>query len=348
MSDALRSAIARLVDRRDLSTEETAAAVSAIMAGEATPAQVAGFAVALRMKGETVPEILGAVRVLREKVTRIDAGEGPVIDTAGTGGDGTGTYNVSTTAAIIAAGAGAKVAKHGNRSVSSRSGSADVLRSLGVDIEAPVPVVERCLKEARIAFLYAPALHPALGHAAAPRRELGVRTLFNLLGPLANPAFADRQVVGVFSESWVEPLARVLAGLGAEHAWVVHGAGGLDELSLLGPTRVAEVRGGEVRQFAVAPGDAGLRSCDLGDLAGGDADENAAITRRILDGEAGPRLDMACFNAAAALVVAGLADGLSEGVERAREAVRSGAAAQALSRWAASSQRDPAGGAPAA
>ena len=319
MSEQIRRAISRVVEGHDLSEVEAASAMDDIMSGRATPAQVAGFAIALRMKGETIDEVTGAVRTLREKVTRVDPGPGPVVDTAGTGGDGAGTFNISTTAAILAAAAGAKVAKHGNHSVSSRSGSADVLRALGVDIEAPVPVMERALREARLGFLFAKALHPALGHAAAPRKELGVRTLFNLLGPLANPAFADRQVVGVFHRRWVEPLAGVLLNLGARHAWVVHGHDGLDEITLTGPTLVAEVRDGTVSTFEVTPEHVDLTRCKAESLVGGDAEANARITRFILEGEAGPRADVAHLNAAAALVVAGVAEDLREGVVRSRE-----------------------------
>lgn len=327
---AIRDAIARLVEREDLGEARARAAMEEIMRGEATPAQVAAFAVALRMKGETVEEVTGAVRALREHVTRVEAGPGPVVDTAGTGGDGAGTFNISTTAALIAAGAGARVAKHGNRSVSSRSGSADLLAALGVRIDVDVATMERCLAEAGIAFLFAPRLHPALKHAAGPRREVGIRTLFNLLGPLANPAFADRQVVGVFARRWVEPLAHVLRALGARHAWVVHGVDGLDEVTLTGTTFVAEVRDGNVTTFEVHPDRIGLVCCASDDLSGGDAEANAEITRRILDGERGPRATAACLNAAAALVVAGLSADLRAGVERAREAVASGAARRAL------------------
>lgn len=332
MSEQIRAAIRDLVEGRDIGEAGARGAMEAIMSGEATPAQVAGFAVALRMKGESVEEVTGAVRALREKVTRIDAGPGPVVDTAGTGGDGAGTFNISTTAAILAAAAGAKVAKHGNRSVSSRSGSADVLRSLGVDIEADVATVERCIEEVGIGFLFAPALHPALGHAAAPRRELGVRTLFNLLGPLANPAFADRQVVGVFDRKWVEPLAQVLHNLGSVRAWVVHGSDGLDEITLTGPTQVAEVVDGQVRTFEVTPEQAGLERCNVADLAGGDVEENAELTRTILGGGSGPRTDVSLLNAAAALLVCGLCEDLKGGVERAREAISTGEAARTLAR----------------
>ncbi|RMG14633.1 MAG: anthranilate phosphoribosyltransferase [Deltaproteobacteria bacterium] len=337
---AIREAIRRVVDREDLDEQSAAEAMEEVMQGLATPAQVAGLAIALRMKGETVDEVVGAARVLREHVTRVDAGPGPVVDTAGTGGDASGTFNVSTTAALLAAAAGAKVAKHGNRSVSSRSGSADVLAALGVRIDAPVPVVERCIQEVGIGFLFAPALHPALGHAAAPRRELGVRTLFNLLGPLANPAFADRQVVGVFDKRWVEPIAEVLLKLGTRHAWVVHGSDGLDELTLTGVTHVSEVRDRTVHSFRITPDQVGLNPCQLADLEGGDPETNAAITRRILEGERGPKADMACLNAAAALLVSGKAEDLQDGVEQVREAIRSGRALETLNALVRVSQSD--------
>ncbi|MDF1562596.1 MAG: anthranilate phosphoribosyltransferase [Deltaproteobacteria bacterium] len=335
---AIREAIAALVEGQDLGEERAHDAMEVIMEGDATPSQVAGFAVALRMKGETVEEVTGAVRALREHVTRVNPGEGPVVDTAGTGGDGSGTFNISTTAALIAAGAGARVAKHGNRSVSSRSGSADVLAALGVNIDADVPTMERCLAEARIGFLFANTLHPAMKYAAGPRREMGIRTLFNLLGPLANPAFADRQVVGVFARKWVEPLAHVLLNLGSRHAWVVHGIDGLDELTLTGSSFVAEVRDGNVTTFEVHPERIGLRRCNSEDLTGGEIEENAEITRRILGGEAGPRADAAVLNAAAALVVGGLAADLRAGIELAREAIASGAATRALQTLAEVSQ----------
>ncbi len=327
---SIREAIAALVEGRDLGEARAHDAMEVIMEGHATPSQVAGFAVALRMKGETVEEVTGAVRALREHVTRVDAGEGPVVDTAGTGGDCSGSFNISTTAALIAAGAGARVAKHGNRSVSSKSGSADVLAALGVNIDADVPTMERCLREARIGFLFATTLHPALRYAAAPRREMGIRTLFNLLGPLANPAFADRQVVGVFARKWVEPLAQVLLALGARHAWVVHGIDGLDELTLTGSTFVAEVRDGDVHTFEVHPDRIGLMRCNASDLSGGEVEENAEITRGILAGQKDARATAACLNAAAALVVAGMAADLRAGVELAREAIASGAARKTL------------------
>jgi anthranilate phosphoribosyltransferase len=326
----IREALDRLVRREDLAAAEAEAVMSEIMRGEATPAQVAAFLVALRMKGETVDEVVGCARAMRAAATKVPCRAATIVDTCGTGGDGAQTFNVSTAAAFVVAGAGLTVAKHGNRSVSSRCGSADVFEALGVRIDLPADRLAACLDEVGIAFLFAPALHPAMKHAIGPRREMGLRTIFNLLGPLTNPAGAQVQVVGVFAPAWVEPIARVLAELGTRGAFVVHGAGGLDEFSTTGPNRAAHVDGGEVRTLTVNPADLGLPAARVEDLAGGDAILNAALTVEVLKGSRGPRRDATLLNAAAALVAAGSAADWKDGLARAAEAVDSGAAMRKL------------------
>src|SRR5437763_422871 len=297
-----------------------------VMDGKATDVQKSAFLVALRMKGETADEITGAAMAMRERVTPLQTNGAEVVDTCGTGGDGRGTFNVSTVAAIVAAGAGAVVAKHGNRAVSSSCGSADVLKELGVAIDLDAPRMSEVLRRTGISFLFAPKLHPAMGAVAGVRRELGVRTIFNVLGPLTNPAFAKRQVLGVYADHLVDVIARVLLALGAEHAIVVHSRDGLDEISVSAPTRVCEVRGGEIREYEVTPHDLGIEVHPIEALAGGDAAENARIAWAILDGEAGARRDVVAANAGAALYVSGVAESLIEGVELARQAINSGAA----------------------
>ena len=318
--------IRRLVEGRDLSGEECAAAMDEIMAGKATPAQVAAWITALRVKGETVEEIAACARVMRSRAVQVQAPSGDVIDTCGTGGDGARTFNISTTAALVVAGAGVAVAKHGNRSVSSACGSADLLAALGVRIDAPLVVVERCLREAGIGFLFAPLLHGAMKHAVGPRREIGIRTVFNILGPLTNPAGARRQLLGVYEGGLTEPLCRVLDDLGSIRALVVHGHDGLDELTLTGPTRVSELDRGRIRTYDVDPTDLGLARCTAEELRGGDAQENARITLEILKGAVGPRRDVTLLNAAAALYVAGKVGTLEQGLVLAAESVDSGAA----------------------
>ncbi|RMH36350.1 MAG: anthranilate phosphoribosyltransferase [Deltaproteobacteria bacterium] len=339
----VREAIAAAIDGRDLSADDMAAVFAAIMDGQATPAQIGGLLVALRMKGETADEIAGAARTMRARATPIACPDpDAAVDTCGTGGDGSGTVNVSTIAAIVAAAAGVRVAKHGNRSLSSRSGSADVLEALGVRIDAPVPVLERCLREVRIAFLFAPAFHAATRHAAGPRRELGTRTLFNLLGPLTNPARVANQVVGVFSEAWCEPVAAALGQLGARRAFVVHGAGGLDEVAVAGETVVAEwdaARGTVVRR-TIAPRDFGLADEDPAGLRGGDPDDNAAIVRAVLAGAHGAPRAAAIMEAALALVAGGAAADLRAGAQAAAAAIDGGDAARLLARWAELSRAD--------
>ncbi|MEK6607403.1 MAG: anthranilate phosphoribosyltransferase [Myxococcota bacterium] len=327
----LRAAIARVVAGGDLTADEMADAMRAIMDGRATPAQIAALVVALRMKGERVSEIVGAARVLREKVTRVRAPDGVVLDTCGTGGDGAGTINLSTLAAIVVASCGVVVAKHGNRAASSKAGSADLLEALGVRVDAPVAVVERCLREIGIGFLFAPALHLALKHAAPVRREIGVRTIFNLLGPLANPAFATHQLVGLYDGALLEMVARALGDLGVRRAWVLHGRG-LDEVAPDGPTDVVEIDGGAPRRFEIRPADAGLPEHPRDALRGGNAADNAAAARAILGGEHGAHRDAVVLNAACALVVAEAAVDLRAAALRAAGAIDSGAAARTLAR----------------
>ena len=330
-------AIRAVVERRDLTRLEAAAAMDAIMSGGATAAQIAAFLTALRMKGETVEELIGFAEVMRVKAVRVRT-RGEVeaaltgtdremlIDTCGTGGDATGTFNVSTATAFVVAGAGAKVAKHGNRSVSSLCGSADVVEALGVHLDLAPAKVAQCIDDVGIGFLYAPLLHTAMKHVMPARREMGIRTVFNVLGPLTNPAGANAQVIGVYSRHLVEPLARVLAELGTLRAFVVHGADGLDEISTTGESWVAEVRGGLVRASAVRPEDFGVARASITDLLGGDREQNAEIIRRILSGEPGPKRDMVLVNAGAALVAGGRARDFKEGAHHAAQAIDSGAA----------------------
>ena len=346
ITEALRA----LVDRRDLTRIEAAAAMEAIMSGAATGAQIGAFLTALRMKGETVEELIGFAQVMRQKVVRIRARGDDVaglsgtdremlIDTCGTGGDATGTFNVSTATAFVVAGAGLRVAKHGNRSVSSLCGSADVVETLGINLDLPPDKVTRCIEEVGIGFLYAPLLHTAMKHVMPARREMGVRTVFNMLGPLTNPAAANAQIIGVYTASLTEPLARVLAELGTVRAFVVHGADNLDEISNTGESRVSEVREGAVRTYTVRPEDFGMSRASIKDLAGGDREQNAEIIRAVLDGEAGPRRDIVLMNASAALVAGGRGRDLKEGVAVAAQSIDSGAARGKLDALVALSRR---------
>ena len=322
----MQKAIAKVIDGDDLRRDEMVDVMNQIMSGEATDAQIGAFLIALRLKGESVDEIAGAAAVMREKATPIATKHDVIVDTCGTGGDHSGTFNISTTAAFVAAGAGLCVAKHGNRAATSQSGSADVLMALGVNIEASPETVSQCLDEVGIGFLFAPALHGAMKYAIGPRRELGVRTIFNALGPLTNPAGARRQVIGVYSAALTETLAGVLATLGAERAYVVHGADGLDEMTLTGPTKVSELKDGAVSTYRVSPGEVGLGQARAAALKGGDADSNAAITLSVLKGAEGPARDIVLLNAAAAIVAGGKASDLREGVQVAAEAIDSGRA----------------------
>lgn len=331
---AIRAAIHALVnERRSLSEEEAAAAMEEIMTGYASPAQFGAFVTALRLKGETVDEIVGMARVMRAKAVRVDF-DGALLDTCGTGGDASGSFNVSTAAAFVAAGAGARVAKHGNRAMSSRCGSADVLEALGARIDLTAEQVAYCLREAGVAFMFAPSFHPAMKFAAAPRREIGVRTVFNILGPLTNPAGAQMQVLGVPGPDVAEKMAQALGRLGSRHAMVVHSEDGLDELSVCGPTLVCEVREGTVRSLRVTPEDAGLRRWDREAIRGGTPEENAAAMRRVLAGqERGALRDFVVLNAAAGLVVSGRAADLREGAALAERAIDTGAALACLDRF---------------
>src|SRR5688572_24760371 len=336
-SPIISEALKALIERRDLSRIEAAAAMEAIMSGAATNAQIAAFLTALRMKGETVEELIGFAQVMRQKVVRIRTRADEVaaltgtdremlIDTCGTGGDATGTFNVSTATAFVVAGAGLRVAKHGNRSVSSLCGSADVVEALGINLDLTPQKVARCVDEVGIGFLYAPLLHTAMKHVMPVRREMAIRTVFNMLGPLTNPASANAQIIGVYSASLTEPLARVLAELGTVRAFVVHGADHLDEISNTGESRVSEVREGMVRSYTVRPDDFGLPRATIGDLRGGDRQQNADIIRALLSGEPGPKRDIVLMNAAAALVAGARAKDLKEGVELAARSIDSGAA----------------------
>lgn len=322
----IREAIEKLVNRVSLSESETIDVMNQIMTGEATPLQVASFLTALRMKGETVEEITGAARVMREKAHRVNVGSNIVLDTCGTGGDQKGTFNISTTCAFVIAAAGVKVAKHGNRSVSSQSGSADVLAALGVKVDAPKECVEACIAEIGIGFLFAPLLHEAMKYAVQPRRDIGIRTIFNLLGPLTNPAMANYQLIGLYSGELVGVIAHVLKNLGSTRAMVVHGLEGLDEISLCGPTRVAELRDREVSEYLIEPEQLGLNRCALADLHGGSPDQSAAIVREILQGNKGAARDVVLLNSGAALYVSGRADSVKIGMGLAAESIDSGRA----------------------
>jgi len=333
MSDAagdLRPLLARVAAGHRLSEIEAEAAFEIIMSGNATASQMGGLLLAMRVRGETVDEITGAARIMRSKAVAITAPPG-TIDTCGTGGDGSGTFNVSTATALVLAGAGVPVAKHGNRALSSRSGSADVLTALGVNIDCDMAIVQRCLDEVGIGFLMAPRHHSATRHVAPTRVELATRTIFNLLGPLSNPAGARRQLVGVFAAEWVMPMAEVLGRLGAEHVWVVHGSG-MDELTTAGTSVVAEFKDGMVRNFEVAPEDAGLPRASLDALKGGEPAHNAALMRGVLAGERGPLRDITLLNSAGGLIVADRAANLFEGVAIAAEIIDSGKAAGVLER----------------
>lgn len=331
-------AIAKLVDRVSLSESEAEGAMREIMDGAATPAQIAAYLTALRMKGETVDEIAGSVRVMREKATRIRVDDPLVVDTCGTGGDRKGTFNISTATAFVVAGAGVTVAKHGNRAASSKSGSADVLRALGVNIDIPPAAVEDCVNEIGIGFLFAPVFHPAMKHALAPRREMGIRTLFNVLGPLTNPAGASIQILGVYADELTELMAQVLVKLGSRHCFVVHGEDGLDEITISGNTKFCEGKDGHISCYRFDPRDVGMTLSGLEGIAGGDPDENAEILLAILAGKAGPKRDIVLLNAAPPLVACGKAEDFRGGIRQAAHAIDSGAALEKLQRLKAKTQ----------
>jgi anthranilate phosphoribosyltransferase len=329
----------KLGRREDLSTDEAAAAMAAIMRGEAAPAQIAGLLIALSMKGERPAELVGFAKTMRAEAVPMPT-EGDVFDTCGTGGDRSGSFNISTAAAVVLAACGVRVAKHGNRSVSSRCGSADVLEALGVAVTAPPATVQRCLSDVGVAFLFAPTFHPAMRHAGPARRDLGVRTAFNLLGPLTNPARPSRQVVGVPRPELTELIARALLLLGSERAWVVHGADGLDELSTTGYTKVSECRDGTVQTFYVHPSDYGLAKSSVEALRGGDAAQNAAIVRDVLAGTPGAARDVVLLNVGAALFVAGRAASVRDGIARGADAIDRGDARAVLARLIAVSHAE--------
>ena len=333
-TQTLKTMIQKVSTGATLSEAEIRSVLEIMTDGHATHAQMGAFLMALRVRGETVDEITGASQMLRSRMHRVEAPEGAV-DIVGTGGDNHGTYNVSTCACLVAAGAGLKLAKHGNRSVSSMSGASDVLAALGVKLDVSPTKVAQEIREAGVGFMWAPMHHPAMKHWAPVRAELGIRTLFNLLGPISNPAGVKRQVVGVFSWQWVEPIAHVLNNLGAVHAWVVHGHDGLDELTTTGSTDVAEVKNGQVRVFEVTPADAGLPPAKLSDLKGGDAQTNAAAILDVLGNKPGPFRDIVLLNAAAALLVGDKVQSLAEGVVLAAKAIESGAARRALDKLVA-------------
>jgi len=326
----IKDAIKKLVGRQDLSEAEAWAAMGQVMDGQATPAQIAALVTALRMKGETVDEIAGFARAMRERAQRITPNAEVLIDVVGTGGDRLSTFNISTTTAFVVAASGGYVAKHGNRAVSRLSGAADVLEALGVQIQVPPEVVRRSIEDIGIGFMFAPIYHAAMKHAVGPRKEIGIRTVFNILGPLTNPANANYLVVGAYDPDLTEIMARVLGEMGARRAFVVHGLDGIDEVSTVGPTQVSELRNGSVRTYTITPDDLGLRTTDPEQISGGKPDENAAITTAVLRGEAGPRQEIVLANAAATLVAAGIADDWRGGVELGRRAIASGAAYEKL------------------
>ncbi|MFC2011070.1 anthranilate phosphoribosyltransferase [Chloroflexota bacterium] len=325
----IREAISALIDGKSLTMEEAAAVMEEIMEGEVTPAQFGALVTALRLKGETVEEIAGMAKTMRSKAVRVTVAD-PVIDIVGTGGDGLNTFNISTAAAFVVAGAGLKVAKHGNRAASSQCGSADVLEALGVKIELTTEQVQRCIEEVGMGFMFAPSFHPAMKYAGPPRREIGIRTVFNILGPLTNPARADNYLLGVADGSLVEKMALVLQSLGCNHALVVHGGDGLDEVTITRETQVCELKDGRINSYPISPEDMGIARTSLEDLKGGTADENATCLRKILSGAAGPQRDVVLMNAAAALVAGDKAKTVQQGMDLARQAIDGGQAPSKL------------------
>ena len=326
----IKEALSKVVSGNDLTVAEARDVMTEIMQGQATQAQIGAFLTALRMKGETADEITGCAQAMRESAVRVTPRQEVLVDTCGTGGDSSGTFNISTTVAFVAAGAGLAVAKHGNRSVSSQCGSADLLQALGVNLELSAEQVARCIDEVGIGFLFAPLLHPAMKHALGPRKEIGLRTIFNILGPLSNPAGAKRQLLGVYDGSLTEVMAEVLRALGSEHAFVVHGADGLDELSVTGSNRISQLRDGRVETYDLDPGQLGLARARIGDLAGGTADDNATTTKAILDGERGPKRDVVLLNAAAVLIAGDKAADFGDALTLAAESIDSGNARRKL------------------
>ncbi|MCG6888668.1 MAG: anthranilate phosphoribosyltransferase [Gammaproteobacteria bacterium] len=326
----IQAAIKSVMARRDLSVDEMGEVMQQIMTGECTPSQIGGFLVGLRMKGETVDELAAAARVMRELSTRVVVDCDYLVDTAGTGGDSSGSFNISTASAIVAAAAGAHVAKHGNRSMTSNSGSADVLEAAGVKLDVDPAQIAECIEQVGVGFMFAPAHHGAMKHAIAPRREMAVRTVFNVLGPLTNPAGAPNQIIGVFDGDLVELLAHVLQQLGSRHVMVVHADDGMDEISISAPTRVAELKDGEVNCYTLSPADFGMEMADIATLKVDSAEQSLALIRTVLADQAGPARDIVCLNAGAAIYVSGCAETLAAGVEAARAAIKSGKAARVL------------------
>jgi len=326
----IQAAIAAVIEHQDLSSDDMGAVMRQIMTGAATPAQIGGLLVGLRMKGETVDEIAAAATVMRELASRVDVGGPHLVDTCGTGGDGASTFNISTASAIVTAAAGARVAKHGNRSVSSSSGSADVLEVAGVKLDLGPEQVAACIEQTGVGFLFAPQHHSAMKHAIGPRKEMKVRTLFNLLGPLTNPAGAPNQVLGVYDKQWVEPLAHVLQQLGSEHVLVVHADDGLDEISIAASTHVAELKDGKISVYEISPGDFGLQTADLASIAVNGAEESLTIIKAVFDGKVGAARDIVLLNSGAAIYAAGLAATLAEGIKLASSTIDSSKAKQTL------------------
>ncbi len=335
----IQTAIKAMIARQDLSGDDMASVMRQIMTGECTASQIGGFLVGLHMKGETVDEISAAAKVMRELATGVEVGDEHLVDTAGTGGDSSGSFNISTASALVAAAAGARVAKHGNRSMTSSSGSADVLEAAGVKLDIPPEKVAECIDRVGVGFMFAPAHHGAMKHAIGARKELAVRTVFNVLGPLTNPAGAPNQVIGVFHEELVELMANVLRQLGSRHVMVVHAEDGMDEISITAPTRVAELKDGEVRTYTVSPEDFGMQRATLDDLRVGSADESLARIRDVFADKPGPAHDIVCLNAGAAIYVAGLADTLAAGIDAARAAIAGGKAATVLQKLVEESNR---------
>ncbi len=329
-SFTMQKAIKAVTEKQDLSAEEMSATMRLIMTGEATPAQVGGFLIGLRMKGETIDEIAAAAAVMRELASKVDVDKEHLVDTCGTGGDASGSFNISTASAIVVAAAGGKVAKHGNRSISSKSGSADVLETAGVNLEISPQQVAECVNEIGVGFMFAPLHHSAMKHAIGPRREMAVRTIFNVLGPLTNPAGAPNQVLGVFSKDLVEPLAHVLKRLGSEHVLVVHAEDGLDEISIASPTYIAELNDGEVKTYTIQPEDFDLSRADLEQIRATDSAHSLEIIKSVFSNTDGPAKDIVCLNAGAAIYAAGLTASLAEGVKKAQQVIASGAAAEKL------------------
>lgn len=330
MSISMQQAIKAVTEKRDLSADEMDATMRLIMTGEATPAQVGGFLVGLRMKGESVDEITAAASVMRDLASKVDVDKSHLVDTCGTGGDSSGSFNISTASALVVAAAGGKVAKHGNRSITSKSGSADVLEVAGVNLEVNAEQVADCVNEIGVGFMFAPLHHSAMKHAIGPRREMAVRTIFNVLGPLTNPAGAPNQVLGVFSKDLVEPLAHVLQRLGSEHVLVVHAEDGMDEISIASPTFVAELKDGEVSSYTIQPEDFSMVRADLAQIRASDAAHSLEIIKAVFNNTDGPAKDIVCLNAGAAIYAAGLASSLAEGVKRAQEVIASGSVSEKL------------------